>query len=325
MTNSNISGIHHITAIAGDVQANVDFYSGVLGLRLIKKTVNFDAPDTYHLYYGDRTGNPGTVLTFFPWGSDAWRGKAGTGQVTVISFAVPVDALPYWMERLELEDVSFQGPLRRFDEEVITLRDPDGIQLELVAAKNNRGTPWENGTIPSDKAIRGFHSATLAVRDFKRTAQLLIDSFDFLLEEESGNRNRFVNKNSDIGNIVDLLELPQVSTGSTGVGTIHHIAWRIAGEQEQQEKRSELLELGYQVTSVKDRNYFRSIYFREPENILFELATDTPGFLTDEKEEVLGTGLKLPGWLEAQRLDIEARLPRIKITGRSRQVVRESQ
>ncbi len=141
MANSQISGIHHITAIAGNPQANVDFYTGVLGLRLVKKTVNFYAPETYHLYYGDRTGNPGTVLTFFPWGEGAWRGKAGTGQVTVISFAVPVNALAYWMERLELEDVSFQGPLSRFDEEVVTLRDPDGIQLELVATQINHGTP----------------------------------------------------------------------------------------------------------------------------------------------------------------------------------------
>jgi glyoxalase family protein len=312
MSHSYISGIHHITAIASDPQQNINFYAGVLGLRLIKKTVNFDAPDTYHLYYGDNTGRPGSVLTFFPWGEGSWRGRAGTGQVSVISFNIPADSISYWIERLQLADLSVQGPFQRFDEEIISFSDPDGIQLELVATDGYDTIPWEGGSVPGEKAIRGFYSATLAVRDYRKSAGLLTESFGYSLEETSGNRYRFMNPGNEIGSVVDLLELPDGPDGRMGAGAIHHIAWRVPGDEEQLIKRQELTKAGYQITPVMDRNYFHSIYFREPGNILFEIATDTPGFLIDETIEGLGKNLKLPRWLEKRRSQIEMSLQPVK-------------
>ena len=312
MANSYISGIHHITAIAGDPQKNVDFYSGVLGLRMIKKTVNFDAPDTYHLYYGDQTGTPGTVLTFFPWGEGSWQGRAGTGQVSVFSFMIPVNSIDYWMERLQLADLSVQGPTRRFGETVISFRDPDGIQLELVATDQYQVSPWEDGPVPAEMAIGGFYNATLAVRDHVKTVNLLTQHFGYSLRENSGNRYRLVNASGEMGSIVDVLELPDGPEGRMGAGAIHHIAWRVPGDDEQLQKREELVQKGYQITPVMDRNYFHSIYFREPGNILFEIATDIPGFLIDESLQELGKNLKLPAWLEKRRAELEDRLTPVK-------------
>jgi glyoxalase family protein len=315
MSQSHISGIHHITAIAADPQANVDFYCGVLGMRMVKKTVNFDAPDTYHLYYGDKIGSPGSVLTFFPWGNGAWPGRPGTGQVTVISFAIPENSIEYWIERLQLADLSVQGPFTRFDQQVITFRDPDGIQLELVAADYNMSPVWDSGPVPPHAAIQGFYSATLAVKNYQNTAKLLTGSLDFEYQQKSGNRYRFVNRKSEIGSVIDLLELPAGNEGRMGAGAVHHIAFRTADDQQQLNIRKELTELGYQTTPVMDRNYFHSIYFREPEQILFEIATDTPGFLIDESPDNLGGSLKLPERYEEKRSDIEASLPKI-ITAR---------
>jgi glyoxalase family protein len=312
MSNSYIKGIHHITAIAGDPQQNVDFYSGVLGLRMVKKTVNFDAPDTYHFYYGDNTGSPGSVLTFFPWGEGTWKGRAGTGQVSVISFNISNNSIDYWMERLQLADLSIQGPHSRFNEQVISFRDPDGIQLELVSTDQSDFVPWQEGPVPAEMAIRGFYSATLAVRNHQETAKFLTESFGYTFKESSGNRFRYSNSGKKLGSVVDLLELPDGPEGRMGAGAIHHIAWRIPDDEKQLEKREELIERGYQITPVMDRNYFHSIYFREPGNILFEIATDTPGFLIDESIEELGKNLKLPQWLEKKRSDIEMSLVPVK-------------
>jgi glyoxalase family protein len=311
MSSSYISGIHHITAIAADPQVNVDFYSGVLGMRMVKKTVNFDAPDTYHFYYGDKIGSPGSVLTFFPWGNGAWPGRPGTGQVMVISFAIPENSIDYWIERLQLADLSVQGPFARFDQQVITFRDPDGIQLELVASDSYASSVWDSGPIPTQAAIQGFYGATLAVKNYQNTAKLLTGSFGFEYQQESGNRYRFVNRQSELGSVIDLLELPAGNEGRMGAGAVHHIAFRTADDQQQRIIRKELTELGYQITPVMDRNYFRSIYFREPEQILFEIATDTPGFLIDEAPDNLGESLKLPERYEERRSDIEASLPTI--------------
>lgn len=311
--NDHIKGIHHITALAGDAQRNLDFYVGILGLRLVKRTVNFDAPDTYHFYYGDESGNPGTIITFFPWGGNAWRGRPGTGQVTIISFSIPENAIGFWKDRLTEHHISYQKPFTRFDEKVITFRDPDGIQLELVAGENSPEIKSEDMTIRPETAIRGIHSTTLALKDYEKTCELLSENFNFQLIKESGNRKRFYSGNKQMGSVIDLLHLPNVDNGRVGIGSVHHIAWRVADNSAQKQKREELIERGYQVSSVMDRNYFYSIYFREMGNVLFEIATDSPGFLIDESKEELGLNLKLPEWLEPKRSKIEASLPEINI------------
>lgn len=311
--NSDINGIHHITAIAGDPQKNVDFYVGILGLRMVKMTVNFDAPETYHLYYGDENGNPGTILTFFPWGKSAWRGRAGTGQITVISFSIPQAAMNFWLERLKQFEISVQGPFERFQEEVIAFQDPDGIQLELVADVNTRKPNSDNGIIPLEFAIAGFHSATMALQAHNLTANLLTDLLNAEYVEESGNRRRYRFGNGNIGKIIDIVELPGSDGGRMGAGAIHHIAWRVANDEIQLKKRHLLIKEGYQVTPVKDRHYFHSIYFREPGNVLFEIATDPPGFMIDESKEELGSSLKLPSWYESKRAEVESVLPKIRI------------
>jgi glyoxalase family protein len=304
------SGIHHITAIAGDPQKNVNFYTGILGLRMVKRTVNFDAPDTYHLYYGNGTGDPGTILTFFPWGKGAWQGRTGTGQVSLISFAIPQNAMGFWVDRLKQLNISIQGPFNRFEEEFLSFRDPDGIQLELVETSVDHFTPWEDGPINPENAIRGFYGITLAVEAYEKTAGLLTETFGFRHIGESGNRFRYQSDTST----VDLLCLPNEGNGRMGVGAVHHIAWRTPDESTQLKKREKLVELGYNVTPVIDRNYFHSIYFREPGGVLFEIATDPPGFLIDETLETLGTHLKLPEWYEPRRNEIESILPEITVS-----------
>jgi glyoxalase family protein len=312
VSHSHISGIHHITAVAADPQANVDFYSGVLGMRMVKKTVNFDAPDTYHFYYGDKIGSPGSVLTFFPWGEGSWPGRAGTGQVTVISFAIPKNSMGYWQERLQLADLSVQGPFTRFDEQVLSFRDPDGIQLELVVSEKSRAQIWDEGPVPSHAAIQGFYGATLAMKNHKNTAALLTGKMGFEFQQKSANRYRYVNRNSEIGSAIELLELPAGNEGRMGAGTVHHIAFRTPDDPQQLEIQNDLNDLGYQVSPVMDRNYFHSIYFRGPEHILFEIATDTPGFRIDESLDSLGQNLKLPQWIESKRSEIEESLPSLK-------------
>ena len=310
---AGIEGLHHVTAIAGEPQVNIDFYAGVLGLRLVKLTVNFDDPTTYHLYYGDGQGHPGTIMTFFPW-PGAFKGRIGTGQLTVTSFAVPEKSLPYWRERLRKRGVEFDEATSDFGEELLFLRDPDGLQLELVSTSNaNPDRVWERSPVPTEHAVHGFHHVTLSENGYERTSSLLTDMLGFKQIAKQGNRFRYTVADGAPSTIVDLVCAPEGRPGSVAVGTVHHVAWRTATNAEQVQWRDTLTKLGYDVTPIIDRQYFHSIYFREPGGVLFEIATDPPGFATDETVERLGTSLKLPAWLEEDRPELERLLPRIEL------------
>jgi glyoxalase family protein len=307
-----VHGIHHVTAIAGDPQPNVDFYAGVLGLRLVKVTVNYDDPHTYHLYYGDERGQPGTILTFFPW-PEALRGRMGTGQVTVIAFTIPDGSLGFWVDHLNARQVAIDGPSQRFDEEVIALQDPDGLHLELVAGGSGRVTdPRPEGTVPGKDAIRGFRGVTMAVEGYERSAGLLTTTLGFREVGAKGNRFRYAVGEGGTHGVVDLLCLPSGPRGQVAVGTVHHIAWRTPDNEAQRTWRAEIARLGYNVTPIIDRSYFRSIYFREPGGVLFEIATDLPGFAVDEPPDQLGRRLTLPSWLESSREGFAKALPRLR-------------
>ena len=308
---NNILGIHHVTAIAGDPQQNLDFYTDLLGLRLVKLTVNFDDPGTYHLYYGDDIGHPGTILTFFPW-PGARRGRRGTGQVTVTSFSVPEGSFGYWMEQFKSQNVIFEEPIRRFDEEVLTFFDPDGMALELVACSDTR-SPWEKGPVPYDYAIRGFYGITITVEGYERTASLLTEIMGFRYVQESGSRFRHEVGTGGPGALIDVQCLPSGTMGKVAVGTVHHVAWRVANQGDQKAFQQNIIEFGLNVTPVIDRKYFHSIYFREPGRVLFEIATDPPGFGVDEPLEQLGTKLQLPPWLEPNRAKVEQILPPLRL------------
>lgn len=309
----SIPGIHHITAIAGHPQANLDFYAGFLGLRLVKLTVNFDDPGTYHLYYGDGAGSPGTILTFFPW-PNGRKGRCGSGQVTVIAFSIPGGAIEFWSNRLARNNIAFNGPFDRFGEQVLRFFDPDGTALELVSgAPVHPDRAYAQGPVPLDRAIHGFHSATLSEEGFRATAGLLTEVFGFTPVAEAGSRFRYAAPSGESAAIVDVVCSPGGAPGGTGVGTVHHIAWRTADDDQQREWLQELTALRYNVTPVMDRKYFHSIYFREPGQVLFEIATDPPGFAVDEPVEEFGTRLLLPPWLEPERGRIEAVLPPLRL------------
>ncbi|HLW00733.1 MAG TPA: ring-cleaving dioxygenase [Ktedonobacterales bacterium] len=310
-----IPGIHHLTAIASDPQRNLDFYTGALGLRLVKLTVNFDDPGTYHFYFGDGQGRPGTILTFFPWPS-APQGQRGTGEVTTIGFAVPEGALGYWAERLQRYGVSAAGPEQRFDEQVLSFTDPDGMQLELVARRRAAlHNGWAEGAVPAEFAIRGFSGVTLSEIDHEDTAPLLSQVMGFRPTRQEGHRFRYeVGEGADKA-FVDIVEEPETLRGRLAAGSVHHIAWRTSNDEQQLAWRQELLNQGLHVTAVRDRQYFHSIYFHEPGGVLFEIATDPPGFATDETPDQLGTHLKLPSWLEPERSRLEGVLPRLRLSG----------
>ena len=304
-------GIHHVTAIAGDAQRNVDFYSGLLGLRLVKKTVNFDDPGTYHLYYGDEKGRPGTIMTFFPW-QGARRGSIGTGQTSTTAFSVPEDSLGFWQERLQSAGVSAGSPISRFDEEVLPFADPDGLRLELVAHAGAAEMPaWQEGPVAPEQAIRSFHGVTLIERSLKPTAEVLTGNLGFQEGAAEGGRHRFDAPDGGPTSRVDVIVRPEEGHGLVAVGSVHHVAFRIPGDEEQLRWRQEAVVQGLHVTTVRDRNYFQSVYFREPGGVLFELATDTPGFAVDESVAELGGSLRLPAWLEPDRESLEAHLPRL--------------
>jgi len=330
----DILGIHHVTAIASDPQKNIDFYTQILGLRLVKLTVNFDDPGTYHLYFGDEIGRPGTILTFFPW-PNAPKGHRGTGQVIATSFLIPECSTDYWLDRLKSQKVPVQGPTKRFNdtEEVLTLYDPDGLELELVAnrsaAEGRTLHVWKEGPIPIEHAIRGFYSVTLSEVGYEYTAHVLTNELGFKLVAQDGSRFRFQisgskeddaagrNKNTKEKyhgfNIVDVLCLPNARYGMTGVGTVHHVAWRTSSDEQQKMLRAKIVKAGLNATPVIDRIYFHSVYFREPGGVLFEIATNPPGFAVDEKVEELGTHLMLPPWLESVRKDLERVLPQVHL------------
>lgn len=311
--NREILGIHHVTAIAGDPQTNLDFYAGVMGLRLVKLTVNFDDPGTYHLYYGDGSGRPGTILTFFPW-PDSPKGRRGAGQVTETSFAIPAGSVQYWVDRLKSYDIALEGPFERFGEQVISFSDPDGLRIELVATtRANDDRAYAAGPIPIEHAIRGFHSATLSEADTRPTAALLLDTMGFQLVGEEGNRARYAIGSGDAAAMVDIVRWKDAAPGTIAAGSVHHIAWRTASDAQQQAWLNELHRLHHPVSPVMDRKYFHSIYFREPGHILFEIATDPPGFTVDEKLEELGSHLVLPPWLETSRSKLEGILPPLQL------------
>ncbi len=307
-----ISGIHHVTAIASDPQRNLDFYTQVLGLRLVKRTVNFDDPGSYHFYFANETGSPGTILTFFPWPGAA-RGRQGVGQVTVTSFSIPEQSLKFWEERLLKAGVSTGRSGKRLGEEVLTLADPDGLRLELIGSPWAKADhAWAGSTVPAEHAVHGFHSVTLSEQGYERTARVL-STMGFRKVSEEGNRFRFEVGEGGSGARADVLCASEAPHGRIGAGTVHHIAWRVADDESQKSWRQHLVDHDLDVTPVMDRCYFHSIYFREPGGVLFELATDPPGFATDEPVETLGEGLKLPIWLERYRGEIEKALPPIEL------------
>lgn len=312
MNKKLITGIHHITAMASDAQKNVDFYTGILGLRMVKETINFDAPDVYHLYYGDERGNPGTIMTFFPF-PGLTRGRHGKGQMTVTSFSVPDTSLDYWMKRLKKFNVSFVKPQQRFDDEVfLSLQDVDGLGLELVFNKNDQRPGFTYGQIPIEHAVKGFYGAVLSEEGYERTAGLLLGAMDHELTKEKGNRFRY-SASGKPGDFIDVLCTPDAMRGLGGSGTIHHLAFATYDDASQLEARERLLAKGQNVTPVLDRQYFHSIYFREPGGILFEVATNPPGFLYDEELSHLGESLKLPPWIEPSRREIEKGLQPVKV------------
>lgn len=298
------TGIHHITAIVGHPQENVDFYAGVLGLRLVKKTVNFDDPGTYHLYFGNQGGEPGTIITFFPW-ANAFQGKIGAGQVGVISFVVPTGALSFWENRLGKLNINFAKE-QRFNETYITFEDPHGLQLELVERQAGKQNDFAFGDVTPEVAIKGFAGATLLSARPEQTAKTLEEVMGLEKVGEEGDFTRF-RSSSELGNIIDLKTTP-LGRGEMGVGTVHHIAWRANDDQDQVEWQEFVRNQGYGVTEVKDRNYFNAIYFREHGEILFEIATDPPGFAHDESLETMGENLMLPAQYEQHREKVEESL-----------------
>ena len=306
-------GIHHVTAIAREPQRNLDFYAGTLGMRLVKLTVNYDDPGTYHLYYGDDLGRPGSLLTFFPW-TGGRPGRQGTGQTNGVGLAVPPASLGFWIERLLSRGVKYEGPVRRFDEQVLTFPDPDGLLLELIATPRvNLVDGWRDGPVPAGQAVRGVHAVTVWEDGDAGSADFLTRTMGFRAKGEEENRLRFESGHDGLGTVVDLRRAPGFWRGTDGVGTVHHVAFRAGDDAEQKVRQEELQRLGVGVTDVRDRNYFRSIYFREPGGVLFEIATDGPGFSVDEPPGELGTTLKLPPQYETMRERLERSLPPLRL------------
>ena len=306
------NGIHHVTAIAGPARRNIDFYTRTLGLRLVKKTVNFDDPSTYHFYYGDEAGHPGTVLTFFPW-EHAAPGRLGIGETQETVFRVPEGSVGCWTHRFIEHGVSHDALEKRFGETVLAFKDPDGMRLALVAVPGIENEPaWTTGEIPAEHAIRGFHSASLLLADAAPTGAILTDVLGFTEVAREGTLVRYKAGDTAIGGIVDLRAAGNFMRGRSGAGTVHHIAFRAENDAVQGEMVKRLAENhGIHATEQKNRDYFRAVYFREPGGLLFEIATDDPGFAVDEPSDLLGQALKLPRFLESRRPQIEAVLPEV--------------
>lgn len=305
--NTGVSGLHHITAIARDPIANLSFYTGVLGLRLVKRTVNFDDPSAYHLYYGDESGTPGSLITFFYW-ADAAAGRVGVGQATTLTFSVPVAALGNWEGRLSARGVAF-ARVTRFGESALRFSDPDGIPVEVVAVEDDARAGWSGAGLDATLALRGLHTIELTVPDPSATARLLEERMGHRLVAREDGRLRLTSGPGGSGRFVDLVGGSGRPVGIGGAGTIHHVAWRVADDAAQARVRASVGGGRYLVSPVRDRNYFRSIYFRADGGVLFEVATDTPGFLVDEPLASLGRALKLPPEFEQARAEIERILP----------------
>ena len=306
-----VLGLHHVTAIADEAQTNYNFYTKVLGLRLIKKTVNFDDPGTYHFYYGDEKGTPGTILTFFPW-EGARPGEIGVGMATEISYNVPEGSFEFWMERFKRFNVKYETPVEQFGQQLLKFKDPDGLNLIFIENANDNRKPWESGDVTSQVATRGFHSVTLNVKSAPVSAWVLTDILGYEMTGKEGNRTRFITHAVDQANILDLTESPYKSPGIGSAGTTHHVAFRVKDENILMEMREKVLSRDYSITTKIDRNYFYSLYFREPGGILFEFATENPGFAIDEPVNELGTHLKLPPQYEVNRKEIEDMLQELK-------------
>ena len=303
------NGIHHVTAISGPARRNLAFYEGVLGLRLVKKTVNFDDPGTYHFYYGDAAGAPGTILTFFPWEHVA-PGRLGVGETQETAFRIPLASMGYWTHRFVEAGVRHGTPANRFGETVLTFTDPDGMRLALIGVPGAEAEAgYSAGNIPAEHAIRGFHGVTLLVKDAAPTAAILTDVFGFALTAQEGTLSRYSTGTAQ-GGIGDLHAAGYFLRGRPGGGSVHHIAFRAVDDAAEAAMVQKLADHhGIRTTEQKDRNYFRSVYFREPNGVLFEIATDIPGFAVDEPAETLGQALKLPAFLEGRRTEIESILP----------------
>jgi len=306
------SGIHHVTSIAGSARRNLDFYTRTLGLRLVKKTVNFDDPGAYHFYYGDAAGRPGTILTFFPW-EGVPPGRLGIGEAQETVFAIPEGSIGYWTQRLVEKGVAHDPPAKRFGETALALKDPDGTRLALTGVKGLEAAPgWSASGVPGEHAIRGFHSVSLLLAEAGPTAAILTDVFGFVADGREGSTQRYRAPGVDLGGVIDLRTAGEFLAARQGAGSVHHIAFRATDEAAQAAMVRKLTQDHHLLTTEqKDRNYFRSVYFREPGRVLFEIATDPPGFAIDEAPDSLGEALKLPPFLESRRAAIEAALPKL--------------
>lgn len=309
----SIKGLHHVTAIARDPQRNIDFYRNVLGQRLVKRTVNFDAPDTYHFYFGDEAGSPGSILTFFAW-PNMRRGVRGNGETNAVAYNVPAGSLEFWQSHLKQNGIAARQIESRFGEDVLPFDDPDGMRVELVESASAAPSRfWEAGPIPRSYALKGYHSITLWLDEVEPTAELLTRQMGYTAAGKEGDRYRFVGDSNVSGHIVDIVHRPSKVPAGFGAGSIHHIAFRVPTDEKQLEYQKSIREAGFRVTDVMDRSYFHSIYFRELGGVLFEIATDTPGFAIDEPASMLGESLKLPEWYESNRVAIEQSLPPITL------------
>lgn len=303
-----IRGLHHVTAVARDPQRNLDFYRNVLGQRFVKRTVNFDAPDTYHFYFGDDAGSPGSILTFFAW-PNMRRGVRGNGETNAVAYSVPAGSLEFWQAHLKQHGVALKPIETRFGENVLPFEDPDGMHVELV--ETGSAAPirfWEAGPIPQAYALQGFHSVTLWLDELEPTAELLTQHMGYTAAGNEGDRYRFIGDTNAPGHVVDIIHRPGKMQAGFGAGSIHHIAFRVPNDEKQLEYQSAIREAGFRITEVMDRNYFHSVYFRELGGVLFEIATDTPGFAIDEPAATLGETLRLPEWYEPDRAAIEGSL-----------------
>jgi glyoxalase family protein len=306
---NRVLGLHHITAIAGNAKRNFDFYTKVLGLRMVKKTVNFDDPGTYHFYFGDETGTPGSILTFFPW-ENIGQGYTGTGMATDIGYSVPAGSLDFWTNRFKEFNVKHEPVSEKFGEKFLHFNDPDGLKINLVvSSKADNRKPWETNEVKAAEATKGFHNVTLTLKNVVPTAKILTDILGYTMVKQEGNIFRFVTDAIENASIVDIIEAPNLARGSGAAGTNHHVAFRVKNDDILMEFREKVASRGLNITPKIDRDYFFSLYFREPGGVLFELATDNPGFSKDEPVNELGTHLKLPKQYESSRTEIERVLP----------------
>lgn len=307
----SVLGIHHVTAIAGDAVRNYKFYTEFLGLRLVKKTVNFDDPETYHFYFGNEAGDPGTILTFFPWGERVKKGLRGTHQITEVALSVPKGSLEFWKKRAQEHQLIYNNPSQKLGRGYLTILDPDGLKLELTEVEEDNRNAWKSEQIDDKYAVRGIFNVTITSLDKTATEKILLDILGYELESQEVNRFRYVNKNISTSNRIDIVEAMGEKPGVVAGGSIHHVAFRVKTVAELMEIRQKVVDAGLHITDKIDRNYFFSLYFREPGGVLFEIATDEPGFLIDEQLQDLGLTLKLPAQYESYRERLNTILPKI--------------